>query len=241
MARPFQKDLKIDYNSNTGERVSLSLSGTGDITLVEGHSKLAEQLLRAIVNDQSLIRKSINSTAVTTRSLTTLFNLILRSFKINQATETNRLDDTFSGFVIYRKAVGIDEGFEKISVENVIYSYTDIDVTNGFEYTYGISKIYSNVYISNFVDQFTVTPSRFITNKKMQIGTASVIMPDNGQVKIYVDYDRYYRGSEILDKILNVNVQQDQTEPRRYIVQIQVQDYNGDKVSIASARIDPTK
>lgn len=241
MTRPYQKDLKVDYNSDTKEKVSLSLSPTGDLQVIEGTEKLAEQIMRALVNDQSILLKTLNSKTVTARSLTTLFTLIMRSFKTNQATEVNRLDDSLSGFSIYRKAVGIDEGFTKISVENVIFKYEDTEVQNGVEYTYGIAKVYGNAYTSEFVDQFTVKPSKFQEDKKIQIGTETVVMPDDGIVTLYVDYNRRYRGSEIFDKVLSLNVVQDRNEPRRYIVNIYVQDYNGNKVALSTSSIDPTK
>lgn len=238
---PFQKDLKIDIANNMLEKATLSLSPTGDIQLIEGREKLVAQLMRAIVNDDTALTDMINDTSITTRRVNTLFNLVLRAFRQTQIDEVKKSDPNFSGFKFYRKAINSNEDYAQASADPIVYKFVDSGLTNGTEYEYGIARIYQSIYESEFVDKFTLSPTRFTHNQKVEIGDFVVAVPGNEQITFYVDYNKKFKTSEILDEILSIDVLQDQQEPRRYTVNIVIKDLKGNKQTIATQRLDVTK
>lgn len=234
---PFQYDLKVALPGDIWEKATLSLSETGDLQTVEGHEKLVEQLLRAIVNDDTALTEMLNSTAVTERQLKTLFNLVLRNFKQNQIDEVKKSDPDFSGFIFYRKAAGTNDTFVKVSTDPIIHKFIDTNLDNGTEYTYGTAKVYRNVFESAFTEKMSLTPSAFLTKQTVLIGSDIVGASQNRQCEFYVNYNRRFRASELLDKIISISADQDETDPRRYVVQVVVQDLRGNEASVATRRL----
>ena len=182
----------------------------------------------------------LNSTAVTERQLKTLFNLVLRNFKQVQIEEVKKSDPDFSGFIFYRKAAGTNEGFVKISTDPVIHKFVDTNLDNGTEYTYGIAKVYSNVFESAFTEKMSLTPSAFLTKQLVQIGNDIVGSTQNRQCTFYVNYNKRFKASELLNKIISISAEQSDTEPRRYTVQVVVQDLKGDNASVAARSLIAT-
>lgn len=237
---PFQYDLKVELKTDPWEKATLKLSETGDLQTVEGHEKLVEQLLRAVVNDDTALTEMLNSTAVTERQLNTLFNLILRNFKQTQIDAVKKSDPDFNGFIFSRKAAGTTEEFEKVSTDPIIHKFVDENLDNGTEYTYGIAKMYRNVYETFFTEKMSLTPSAFLTKQTVLIGSDIVGFSQNRQCTFYVNYNRRFKASELLDKIISISAQQDDVEPRRYVVQVVVQDLRGNQASVAARRLVAT-
>lgn len=235
MAQPFQTDLKVlPVPSSANTKLTLSLTETGDIQVVTGNEKLVEQLTRSIVNENAL--GTLLNSPVSTRQITTLVTLILRNFKQWQINDTKRSDASMNGFSIYRKASGIDDTFTKITASPVTYKFVDTTVTNEREYEYAIAKNYKNVFESAFLEKLSVLPTAFVSKKQTVIGDAVVAIPDSRQVTFYVDYNRYFKASELLDEVISIDVQQSETEPRAYVVHVLMRDLLGNKLSIAAQK-----
>lgn len=237
---PFQYDLKVELPGETWEKTTLVLSETGDLRTVEGHEKLVVQLLRAIINDDTALTEMLNSTAVTERQLKTLFNLVLRNFKQNQIDEVKKSDPDFSGFVFYRKAAGTNDAFVKVSTDPIIHKFIDENLDNGTEYTYGTAKVYRNVFESAFTEKMALTPSAFLTKQIVLIGSDIVGSSQNRQCTFYVNYNRRFRASELLNKIISISAEQSEIDPRRYTVQVVVQDLKGNEASVAARSLVAT-
>lgn len=231
---PVQTDLKIALPGNTMQKVTLTLSPTGDIQTIDGRDKLAAQLMRAIVNDDSIGREALNSRKITSRVLRALTTQILRDFRTRQIDMINDSDPNFSGFKIYRRAAGTNDAYVTVSPDPIIWTYTDSVVENGISYDYGISRVTQNIFESSYIDQFTVTPSNFINRRDISVGTQTVVFPENGQVTFYVNYNRKFKLTEIVDKILSIEVEQDAEEPRRFVVSVVIKDLGGQQLSIAT-------
>jgi hypothetical protein len=241
----YQNDIKVDAADPTSERftkVTLSLGPTGDITLVSGRSKLAEQLLRAIINDKTVSKGiSLNYSALTPRYLNTLITLILRNFKNAQIYQTDQSDPRCLGFSLYRFDNYVTTAnFIKVSSNPIEWKFTDTGLSNGFTYTYAIKKDYGTVE-SAFLEKVQVVPTQFQDNQNPVIGDNIVALPGNKAVTIYVNYNRYFKASELLDSIQDIAVTQDQQEPRRFSVDITVEDLNNNKVSLSTSRMPITK
>ena len=234
---PFQQDLKVSVPEDTQQKYTLSISPTGDIQLVEGKEKLVEQLIHAVVNDEALSQDLINNKGITSRILNTLFTVILRNFRQNQVNDTNRSDPNFSGFVIYRKASGSNDKFRRVSSEPIVWRYTNTELENGVSYDYAITKIYRNTFESGFLEKFTTLASGFSNNQHVIIGKEVVLIPGDKQITFYVDYNRKFKGTELMDKLLSINAYQNPNEPREFTVEVKIQDLNGNPVSIATQRI----
>jgi hypothetical protein len=236
---PFQADLKIRLAENALEKCTLTLSPTGDIQLVEGKDKLVEQLTRAVVNDQTVLKSLMNSRTVTTRSINALFTTIMRSFRQNQIDEVNKSDRKLTGFNIYRKASGTNDRFTRVAPKEIYWKFQDSNLSNGFSYDYAITKVFGGTYESAYIDQFTITPSSFSQNQILLIGNYSVIIPTDRGAVIYVDFNRKYKASEIVNSIISINAYQDQTEPRKWSVNIIIQTLDSNKVSISTGKLNP--
>jgi len=237
---PFQYDFKIDLRSDPWDKATLAISPTGDIQTVEGHEKLVEQLLRATINDDTALTDLLNSTAVTARRANTLFNLILRNFKDKQIEEVKKTDPDFSGFTFYRKASGVSEAYSKISTDPIVYKLIDENLENGTEYDYGIAKRYRDVYETLFIEKMSITPSAFLTKQTIQIGHNIIAFAQDRQITFYVVYNRMFKASELLNKIISISAEQSDTEPRLYTIQIVLQDLRGNEVSLAARRLAAT-
>jgi hypothetical protein len=235
---PYQQDIKINLPTNFSvAKATIAFSTTGDLQLVDGRTKLVEQLVHAIVNDHTSLGNIINTPNISDRYINSLITLIMRDFKQNQIQDTKKSDEDLTGFSVYRKLYGSTDDFTKVSKGPVTWRFADTGLDNGTKYSYGVSKIYKNTYESGFCDKFTVTPTHFILDQDTFIGNSSIIIEYDQQNIIYVDYNRLFKGSELLDDIVRITAEQDPTEPRLYTVNIVLKDLKGDNVSIAATRI----
>ena len=241
-----QKDLRItnpNYSSSTAGKVTLALSSTGDIQLVSGKDKLSEQLLRAIVNDNTVSSGiALNNTALSTRHINTLFTLILRKFRQSQIYDTQLSDPRVIGFAIYRFDQYVSSrSFVRASTDPITWAFDDLSLNNGFTYTYGITKMYQLGYESSILEQLNVMPSQFSNNQNPVIGKFFAAIPGDKSVTFYVDYNRVFKQSELLEAIENILILQDPTEPRRYTVTINIRNLLGNALSLSNQRISITK
>lgn len=234
MTIPYQTDLKVEIPNNPVKRMTLALSPTGDIQTVDGHNKLLGQLIRAIINEQSLGKSLINQKAVKHRYIKTLINVIVRSFRQVQLDEVDQSDPDLSGFSIWRRAAGTTDQFSRISDRAQTWKYTDTGVRNGTEYEYGLSQVFKNIYETNFLETFTTTPSSFSSRQEIIIGEKVVVLPENGQVTFYLDYSRRFKGSELVDSIENIEAYSLDEDPREFVVKLTVKDLTGKYVSVSS-------
>jgi hypothetical protein len=233
--RPYQTDFKIGIGVDA-RKVTLALSSTGDIQLVEGREKLLEQMMRALVNDQNSSMFGINSRAAR-RAINTLLVLVYRGFREVQLNETQKIDSTLTGFNVYRRIAAQDADYVKISPNPIKWKYIDTGLTNNTEYEYGITRVYNNTYESQYVDILSLTPSRFTHLQDVTVGESTVSWLGNAQVAFYFDFNRYFLASELLDQIKEVSVIRDTAEPRRFIINILVRDAQGNEANISSNRI----
>jgi len=246
MTTSYQKDLKIGPPSGLGtsiQKVTLVLSPTGDIQLVEGKDKLSEQLARAIVNDDTSANGlGINSANVSKRYVTTLITLILRNFRQSQIYQTEQSDERCIGFSVFRFGDYIESSsFIRASKQPVTWRFTDNNLANGRVYTYGITRNYATGFESSMIEQIYVAPSQFDVNQTPVIGKNLVAIPGNQSVTLYVDFNRTFRYSELLEAVNDILVQQDNYEPRRFVVSVSVSSLDGNNVSLSSARVNPAK
>jgi len=231
-----KSDLKI-ASPSSGEKNTLYLTSNGDISVCSGREKLITQMIRAIVNDNTVLRNIINSTAVTTRQIFTLVNLILRNFKGTQVDEVNSIDTTFSGYYFYRKAAGTNDSYVKITKTITTSMFSDSSVTNGTTYQYGLTRVNLNVLESNFVDSFTATPTAVTANRKIYFGNSSICIENNNKVDFYVIYNDTVQRAELLNNILAIIPYQDSTEPRKFNVNISISDLSDNLVDISTQKI----
>jgi hypothetical protein len=241
----FQKDLKIEQVNESDERferVTLSLSESGDLQVVEGRDKLAEQLIRAIVNDETLTQGiALNFSALTPRYINTLFTLILRNFREDQIYQTEQTDPRFLGYAILRfDGFVTSADFIQITTNPITWRFVDIDLLNGFNYMYAIKKVYST-FESGILERLQVTPTQFQDDQNPIIGTNFVAIPGNKAVTLYVNYNRFFKTSELLDSIDNIEVLQDKTEPRRFIINITVRDLSNNQLDLSTGRFNIIK
>jgi hypothetical protein len=241
----FQKDIKIDQMNISGERferVTMALGPYGDIVLVEGRDKLAEQLLRAIVNDKTLTQGiSLNYSTLTPRYIKTLFTLILRNFREEQIQQTEQSDARFLGYILFRFDSFVTQAeFTRITTNPITWKFEDTGLLNGFNYMYAIAKDYGTVE-SALLERIQVTPTQFQDDQNPVIGDNVVALPGNKSVTLYVNYNRYFKRSELLNAVQSIEVLQDAEEPRRFIVNITIKDLDDNQVSLSTARFNITK
>jgi hypothetical protein len=165
--------------------------------------------------------------------------LIFRNFKQTQIDDTNRFDSNFSGFKFYRKAAALSEAYASVSADPIQWKFIDTNLTNGTEYNYGITKVYGNVFESTYTDKITITPQRFTHRQEVIITNSVVAFSQNEQITFYVDYNKQYKASELLNEIVTISAIQDPLEPRRYIVNVVVKDVLDNQVSVAARRLNP--
>jgi hypothetical protein len=234
---PTQVDLRIamsgTYEVSNIKKATLALSPTGDIQVVEGKDKLAEQLMRLIVNDGTQFGNFLNAPVSIARQLTALAIVYLREFKQRQIDETRKNEEDLVGFYIYRRVAG-DFRFTRVTNTPVIWYFLDSDMQNGISYEYQITKLYNTGFESGPVDTFTASPTQFSAEKDVLVNNISCVFTGNMQIGIYVTYNRLFLGSELLNKILAITPSQDITEPRRFILDIEVEDLSGNKSSVSS-------
>jgi len=227
---PFQTDIKVTIRD---DRMTIQLSPTGDIQLVDGHQKLMSQLLRSIANDET--SKRVLNVNVKSRNLTAYINLILRAFKQVQIDEVKKIDSSLSGYAIYRKSSSTDESYSLVSSKSVTWKFVDNNLENGIVYNYGISKIYENVFESSYIDKIQIAPSHL--NQSVVIGTHTAAISGDGLVAFYVDFNRKFKKSELLNEIISISPKMDDNEPRKYSVDIQIKDLSRNIGSISTRRL----
>lgn len=239
----YNKDLKIKNFSeiSTDYKASLELSPTGDLVLCDGHVKLCEEILHAVVNDNTKGVFSLNISKTSQREITSMLTLIMRNFRQAQIDMLNRYDPDFTGFYLYRKAAGSNGDYVKVSDNPIDWRYIDTDVQNETEYSYGVTKISKNVFESPINDKMVVKPTRFTNTQEILIGQNIVAIPGNRQVTFYVDGLRYFKRSELLNKILSISATQTNYEPRAWTVQVYAEDFLGDNVAVAATRANVSK
>jgi hypothetical protein len=241
----FQYDLKVNFketeSSGFAPKATLSLSATGDLQFVSGKDKLVMQLIRALVNQR--VGLPFNIPADTSgRQLQTLVSLVLRNFKRIQVEETDLINPNFIGFTIYRRGgpMGFSgdtsDTFVKISKDEVTHKFLDLNLSNGSVYEYGISKTFRNGAVSPQLEQINVTPSQFLSNQKLVIGTNIIGIPGNETVTLYVNTNRLYKKSELLESIEEIRTYVDATEPRRMVVDIEIRNLLDSLISLAIGR-----
>ena len=235
---PVQVDLKVELPGDTRKKATLQLSPTGDIQVVDGAQKLASQIMRAVINDNAISQSLINTKIGSTKLINTLIVQILRNFKQTQVSDVRASDPDFSGYKIYRKASGTNDSYVQVSTDPIVWRFIDTELINGTSYDYGITRITGDIFESAFIDTYTVTPTQFSNRISTTVGGQTVCTPGDKQVIFYVDYNRKFKASELLEKIINIEVRQDPTEPRQYIVSVVVENFLGNKVSVASKRFN---
>jgi hypothetical protein len=235
----FQSDFKIKSPSDYGEKATLALDARGDLILVSGSEKLSEQLIRAVVTDDSIIRGAINS-PVSIRNLKILFTIVIRNFRQNQFNNVNGADPSFSGFSFYRLASDSTSTYRKVSTDFITYQFSDVGLTNGVTYRYALAKVYNGVFESDFLERLSVVPQSISSKQEIVFGNEVVAMPGNGRIDFYVVYNPKYKGSELIEDLLSLDVKQDTNDPRMCRVNVVVQDARGLQVSVAAARQNPS-
>lgn len=231
---PFQSEIKIDLPNKNRQKATVALSPTGDIQLVSGRDKLVTQMVRAIVNENVFTGDVINSNISSDRAMKALIVNVFRNFRANQIKYVNASDPDLSGYSVWRKAAGSTEDYVRVSSRAVTSKYIDTGLTNGQQYIYGISRIYQDVFETNFIDTFTATPTGFASKQEWIVGSVYSALPGDSNVTIYVAYNLQFMASELLEKILDIQVMQSTTEPRRWIIYVQIEDFLGAPVNISA-------
>jgi len=238
---PYQEDFKITTSSSLSDtrKATLKLSPTGDIVLCEGHEKLTTQLLRALVNEQTKIKGLMNKKGVRYTHIETLVNLIIRNMRQNQLDEVNRYDPSLTGFAIWRRSAGTDENYTRISGKAVTWKFVDTGLTNGVTYQYAITKIYKSVFETAFLETMLITPSQLASNYTIITGKTVCALNSNQRVTFYVDFNRKFKGSELINKIKKISTYRPDSDPRKMVVQVTVEDLTGNLVSLSSDSVKP--
>jgi hypothetical protein len=231
----YTSDVVIAAETNSGEKATIKIDSKGDLQLADSQAKLSYQLMRAISNEQTL-RQMLTNSPMAKRSLYNLLTSILRSFKQLQVEDVNSQDFNFSGFSIYRLESGTNATYRKVSTDYTQRRFTDTNLFNGTAYRYAITRVYNNVFESEFTESFSVTPQASVSKQDLYIGREIVAIPGDKQVDFYVVYNKQFKGGEILDDIIKMEISEDANEPRRYFIDIVVKDYNGSQISVASTR-----
>jgi hypothetical protein len=233
---PLQQDLMVVYPQANNTRCTLSISPTGDLQLLTGKDKLITQMLRAIVNDDVFTGGILNARLNQNRILTTLITTVLRTFRDNQIDYVRQSNPDLTGYAIWRKAAGTNDDFVRISNKNITYTFVDSTVLNGMNYTYGVSKIYRNVFESKFVDILDVKPTGQTSSIQIITGTASTFIPGSNIVTVYVDYNKRFAASELLETIVDIYSEQDTTDPRKWTVVIKIKNFKDEQMTLSSVQ-----
>lgn len=237
MVTYYQKDFQLAPGifSESGNKVKATLfvNPTGNLQFVYGDQKLSEQILRAIVNDDTVSSNILNASDI--RSIRSLIILTLRRFRQTQINETNRSDPDIIGFNIYRySGLEGERKFTKISNDVITHTFTDTQLTNGIEYTYGITRVYEPTVESEIIEKIEVTPTQFLSQQEYIIGQYFSVKPGYRSVTFYVDYSRTFKASELLETVDQVDVVQSDTDPRKFYVNIRATTLEGSKISLAT-------
>lgn len=232
----YRQDLRVTLPVTTNKKCTLYINN-GDIGVVNTINKLATQLIRAIINDQTMLRDMINTTGATERQFYNLITTILKSFRSTQVNEVNSTDNTFTGYYIYRKAAGTSDRFVKISKMPVINYFEDTNLINGTSYVYGLSKVHSDILETAYIDSYTLAPSQFITNQKFHIGNYSVAYVNDSKIEFYVDYNKRFSPGELINKIKSIIPYQDSVGPRTWHVNVVVENMDENIVGVSTEKV----
>ena len=231
MAVVYNTDFKIKVIQNGSTKATLALNVNGDLQLVNGQDKLHGELIRSVINDNA---KFMNVSTTSDREVRALLFTILKRFKNSQIDEINSVNETIIGYHIYRKLSGTTDNYVKITTVPIIWSYTDSSVTNGISYEYQTKQVSSGNLEYDFSEHFIVTPTSNIENKKYAIGTNAVVYNGSNSVNFYFESVKNFKGSELIDNITDIFASPNETDPRRYVVQIILVDGVGNEVSVAT-------
>jgi hypothetical protein len=226
--------MKIDLPNPNRQKSTISLSPTGDLQLITGRDKLVTQMVRAIVNESVFTGDVLNSSIASDRAMKALVVNVLRNFRSNQVNFVNASDPDLTGYSVWRKAAGSTEDYVRISSRAVTYTFIDTNLNNGTQYIYGISRIYKDVFETQFIETFTATPTAFTKNQEWITGSFFSALPGDSNLTIYVDYNRQFMASEILEEIVDTQVMQSTQDPRKWIIYAQIADYDGSLVNVSS-------
>lgn len=233
---PYQCEIKIDLPSGNRSKSTIALSPSGDIQLITGRDKLVTQMVRAIVNENIFSGNVLNSNIRSTSALQALVTNVYRNFRTRQVKYVNANDPDLTGYSLWRKAAGSDTEYARVSTRAITWLYTDSNLENGVQYQYGLSRIYKDSFESQFIETFTATPTAFTKNQEWLTGNYYSAVPGDETLTVYVDYNRQFKASEILNKLLDVIAIQDSTDPRKWIIHVQVEDYVGSIVNVSSPK-----
>ena len=231
MTVPFQSDIRINLPEGT-KRATIRLNERGDLYFVNGLTKLIQQLYRAIINEESVSGGWLNST--NNIDVKAVISTILRNFKQEQINYLRKNDPDLSGYYIWKKASGTSEAMSKIS-EVTNHKYLDSELNNGDTHVYGISRLYKGVYESDIIEQLEVTPTAFTERQTPVIGENFVVIPGDKSVTVYVNFSKMFKSSELISKIHTIEVFNDESEPRKKTIFVEIENLRGEKLSISSA------
>lgn len=230
----FQSDVKVVLPHSGTFKSTLSLSPGGDIQLITGRNKLIVQLVRAILNEKTFSKGVANSKTSQTKQVRSLITSILRSFRNVQLEYVRRNDPDMLGFSVYRRAAGTTEDFVRISNKAITDLFIDENVFNDHTYTYGIAKLFKGMLESKFVDILDITPSASPYKLMVVSGSATSIISGDKKATIYVDGNRQFKKSELLQDILNISVVQSNVDPRKLSINIEIKNLLNEHISVSS-------
>lgn len=230
------RDILINNAQNATSKVTLKLSETGDLQVTDGQNKLVEQILRTLVNDDSLLKGEINQKSSKGKILS-IVTTMLKNFKNNQLNFVNGQNVNLTGYILYRKAAGTSDDFVQVSNNIIEWTIQDTSVLNNVKYTYGLTKKYDNGSESSFVDIIDITPSNSAHNDLI-IGNGGIFIAGNKSVTVYVDYLVYFKNSELLNEIVAIDVTQDKADPRQFHVLVTVKTVAGNSFTLSAQRLN---
>jgi hypothetical protein len=231
----YTKDVRVS-NPQSGSKVTLQLSSSGDLQLSSGQEKLTSQLIRTLINDDSPLKDLINQ-KVSKGKLNSIVTTILKGFRNTQLDTVNGQNATLTGYLLRRKAAGTSENFSQVSNSIIEWKTEDVNVSNDVTYTYGLSKKYDNDSESSFVDIIDITPTAKPI-KEVIIGNGGVFIAGDAKITVYTNYNLYYRNTELLNDIETIEVTQDKLEPRKYNVLVTIKTLAGETVTLSARRLN---
>ena len=231
----YTQDVRVT-NPQSGSKVTLQLTSTGDLQLTSGQDKLTSQLIRTLINDDSPLKDLINQ-KVSKGKLNSIVTTILKGFKNTQLDTVNGQNPTLTGYMLHRKAAGTSGDFVQVGNSIIEWKLEDLNLTNNMKYSYALSKIYDNGSESSFIDMIEITPTKNL-NKDVIIGNGGIFVAGDAKVTVYTNYNLYYRTTEILNDIESIEVTQDKLEPRKYNVLVTVKTLAGNTVTLSAQRLN---
>lgn len=239
----YQYDVHVNYqldsNSSVSGKANLSLTSGGDIGLVSGKDKLIAQVIRYIVNKDTDIPFNIPSGK---RHLKTLFVALLTQFIELQISSVSENSAGFLGYYIYKQVRpdgfyrNTENKFIRITDDPVTHTYTDADVVNGTNYSYGLARVFSGGIELPIHEKFLATPSTFTHNHTVVFGSSGVLVQQDASLKFYLSSNRVFKQSELLRALEAVDVSVSATEPRRYNVELRLRSLFDELITLAQTK-----